>query len=150
MMKSRIRKGNALVLVTIVMFAVALIAASLTMYFSIANRLVAKNNRYFNKRIELSNEANHNYALLLNGENSAFETEINKLDVVGEKVSFTLNGYQSEVECKEYTDSSNFTFMYSLSTIESSTRYTYSVEMNVISGEYQMSLMEAYGVYDIS
>ena len=149
-MRKSIKKGNALVLVTVIMFAVALIAAALTMYFSIGNRLVHKNNQYFTRKIELSSEVNHNYLLLLQGENDALQSEINKLDVVGEKVSFTLNGYDSELECDEFIDSSNFTFTYSLLSTLSNKKYTYSVEINVISTTYEMSSKEAYAVYDIS
>ena len=149
-MMAKFRKGNALVLVTIVMFAVSVIAASLTMYFAFANRVAEKNSRYFNKRIELSNEVNHNYLLLLEGENSTLEAKIGGLSSVGDKESFILNGYQSEVECSDYTDSENLSFVYSISSDVSNIRYTYSLQLILDSNEYQATLKEAYTTYDLS
>ena len=69
MIKS-IKKGNALILTTVILFAVSTIAAGLTMYFYHASIVANNTNIYLRKRVDLENEFNKNYLKALSGENS--------------------------------------------------------------------------------
>ena len=61
----KIKKGNALVLTTVILFAVSLIAASLTTYFYYAAIQNQNANLYTQKHIELENEFNKNYEIMV-------------------------------------------------------------------------------------
>lgn len=64
----RIKKANALILTTVILFAVSTIAAGITMYFYHASLLAKNTNVYFQKRVDLENEFNKNFLVVLNNE----------------------------------------------------------------------------------
>lgn len=106
MMKRRIRKGNALVLTTVILFAVSIIAAGLTMYFYYANIQSNNSNVYSQKHVELENEFNSKYIYVLSGESVQMrddESPINISDVIKLQVTetqsqhFTLGDYRTSI-----------------------------------------------------
>ena len=64
MMKT-VKKGNALILTTVILFAVSTIAAGITMYFYHSSLLAKNTNVYFQKHVDLENEFNKNYLIVL-------------------------------------------------------------------------------------
>lgn len=62
---NRFKKGNALVLTTMILFAVSIIAAGLTMYFYYAAIQNRNSNLYYEKHVELENEFNKTYEILV-------------------------------------------------------------------------------------
>ena len=151
-MMKRIKKGNALVVVTIILFAISIIAGSLSMYFAVGNRLTAKNNRYFNNRIELSNEVNANYKALLSKEVITLDdssslnlyTSLNSFDSTDDSITFVLNGYTNKIVCDSYTDSNNKEMTYSISFISNEKEYIYSTNLTLSSGIYSLGSQEVY------
>ena len=148
----RIKKGNALVVVTIVLFAISIIAGSLSMYFAVGNRLTAKNNRYFNNRIALSNEVNSNYKALLSKESVTLDdstslnlyTALNSFDEEGDSVTFVVNGYTNKIVCDSYTNSSNKEMTYSVSFVSNEREYIYSTNLTLSGGKYSLGTKEVY------
>ena len=67
-MIKRIKKASALILTTVILFAVSTIAAGINMYFYRAALLTRNTNVYFQKHIELENEFNKNFLVVLNTE----------------------------------------------------------------------------------
>ena len=61
----KFRKGNALVLTTVILFAVSIIAASLTTYFYYAAIQNKNANLYLQRHVELENEFNKNYEIMV-------------------------------------------------------------------------------------
>ena len=68
-MIKRFKKANALILTTVILFAVATIAAGVTMYFYRAALLTKNTNVYYQKHIDLENEFNKYFRIVLNNEN---------------------------------------------------------------------------------
>ena len=75
-MIKRLRRANALLTTTIILFAVSIIAASLTMYFFTSQRISQKMNTYYLRRIELSNEMNKTYQIIFKHFNKNFHNFI--------------------------------------------------------------------------
>jgi len=64
----RSRNGNALVLTTVILLAVSIIAASLTTYFYHAAIMNQNSNLYVQKHIELENEFQKTYEIMIKNE----------------------------------------------------------------------------------
>ena len=99
----RFRKGNALVLTTMILFAVSIIAAGLTMYFYYASIQNQNANLYAEKHVELENEFNKTYKIMLEN-TQLFEPDGPNLAVKAEGLHeneaypFEHNGYKQKFE----------------------------------------------------
>ena len=102
----KFKKGNALVLTTVILFAVSLIAASLTTYFyyaSIQNRNACL---YTQKHIELENEFNRNYKIMVKNTRISeddmstpnLSAQASTLNESNSIFIFTNNGYKNKFE----------------------------------------------------
>ena len=67
-MMKRFKRANALILTTVILFAVATIAAGITMYFYRAALLTKNTNVYYQKHIDLENEFNKYFRIVLDNE----------------------------------------------------------------------------------
>lgn len=123
-MMKRFKKGNALLTTTIIMFAISFIAASLTSYFYYASIQTNNQNLYAQKHVELENEFNKNYELILKNvlvdidnsdEQKNLNTQITTLGN-GQVFSFSKNGYKSKVERIDDVDEFTKAFKYSIET----------------------------------
>ena len=95
----KFRKGNALLFTVIILFTISTIATALTMYFYRANLIAKNSNAYFEKHLELSNEMNATYKVILeNNDNNDFGLNLHsKVDAISsnEKMIYTalINNY---------------------------------------------------------
>lgn len=74
MLVKKFKKANALLLTTVILFAVSTIAAGITMYFYRTSILSRNTNIYFQKHIELENEFNKHYLIITKNETSDLRT----------------------------------------------------------------------------
>ena len=122
-MRKLFKKGNALVTTTVILFAVSILAAGLTTYFYYASIQTNNQNLYNNKHIELENQFNKNYGLILLNEQVTFDNSEEK-NINGQiatlsnnaTFTFTLNGYKNKVERIEDFDINTKAFKYSVET----------------------------------
>ena len=109
----KIRKGNALVLTTVILFAVSIIAASLTTYFYYASIQNRNASLYTEKHIELENEFNKNYEILVkntriseNDESSPnLSAQASTLNESNKIFVYTNNNYKNRFEYVSQTGS---------------------------------------------
>ena len=102
----KIKKGNALVLTTTILFAVSIIAASLTSYFYYATIQNRNASLYTAKHIELENEFNKNYEILVkntriseNDESSPnLSAQASTLNESNKIFVYTFNKYKNRLE----------------------------------------------------
>ena len=151
----RARKGNALVLTTIILFAVSIIAAGLTMYFYYASIQNQNSNLYAEKHVELENEFNKVYKIMIENELLDGTYLSVKADgvVPDEPYPFEHNGFKHKFE---YADPQGGlkTFTYTIETsklMKSGRTREYSLVKTItvqsISGNYVFNvLMEDYYV----
>ena len=114
-MMKRFKKANALILTTVILFAVATIAAGITMYFYRAALLTKNTNVYYQKHIDLENEFNKYFRIVLDNEledshdvRSYFTTPTEPTK------AFREGDYYSTIE-REF-DGSKYTFSYEIVT----------------------------------
>ena len=122
-MRKLIRKGNALVTTVVVLLAISILAAGLTTYFYYATIQTNNQNLYNNKRIELENQFNKNYRLILLDEPVTFDNHEEKningqIATLGNNATFTftLNGYKNKIERIADVDENTKAFKYSIET----------------------------------
>ena len=119
----KIKKANALVLTTVILFAVALIATSLTTYFYYAAIQNQNANLYTQKHIELENEFNKNYEIMVknsrisqNDESSPnLSSQASMLNESNSIFNFTNNKYKNKFEYVSST-STVITFTHTIET----------------------------------
>lgn len=109
----KFKKGNALVLTTVILFAVSIIAASLTTYFYYASIQNRNASLYTEKHIELENEFNKNYEILVkntriseNDESSPnLSAQASTLNESNKIFVYTNNKYKNKFEYVSQTGS---------------------------------------------
>ena len=102
----KIRNANALVLTTVILFAVSIIAASLTTYFYHAAIMNQNSNLYVQKHIELENEFQKTYEIMVKNERiNEFDdstpnlsTEATSLNETRPIFNFVVNKYKNRFE----------------------------------------------------
>ena len=109
----RIKKANALILTTVILFAVSTIAAGITMYFYHASLLAKNTNVYFQKRVDLENEFNKNYLKVIDTEST------------DELRSYFL--YHSEAS-KAFLDGEYYSTIKYLGEVDGKDKFTYEIE----------------------
>ena len=109
-MIKRIKKANALMFTVVILLAVSIIASGITMYFYHASILANNSNIYSQKRIELENEFNKKFKVVLKdvegseNENKArdfFKNHISESTAFLEGDYYTTIRYYGEVEGKD-------------------------------------------------
>ena len=153
------KKGNALLTTTIIMFAISIIAASLTTYFYYASIQTNNQNLYTQKHVELENEFNKNYELILKNilidiDNSNEQKNINtQITTLGNGAVFlfTRNGYKNQIERIADVDENTRAFKYSIETsheFKSGRVRDYKLTKTLIlSSSLQYSLLPTEGYY---
>ena len=151
----RIRKGNALVLATVILFAVSIISSGLTTYFYYANIQNSFSNLYSQKHVELQNEFFAKYKILVSNENKTYGADslllgsvIEDLTSAGDSYYFVDNEFTNKFE---YVSSINNkkTVLYILET--TAKNRLFHLEKNIVVLDtspktYQVSSEEVYKV----
>ena len=133
----RYKKGNALVLTTMVLFAVSIIAAGLTMYFYFAAIQNQNSNLYNQKHIELENQFNKTFEIMVkngrisqnDGSEPLISSEAYNLEST-KFFTFKNNGYDNTFEFVTKSDDKVvFTHkIETLQTMKSGTTRQYSLK----------------------
>jgi hypothetical protein len=114
-MIKRFKKANALILTTVILFAVATIAAGITMYFYRAALLTKNTNVYYQKHIDLENEFNKYFRIVLDNELEDSQGVRSYFTTPAEPTKAFLEGdYYSTI--KREFDGSMYTFSYEIQT----------------------------------
>ena len=114
-MMKRFKKANALILTTVILFAVATIAAGITMYFYRAALLTKNTNVYYQKHIDLENEFNKYFRIVLDDELEDSQGVRSYFTTPTEPTKAFLEGdYYSTI--KREFDGSKYTFSYEIET----------------------------------
>ena len=112
----KIKRGNALILTTVILFAVSTIAAGITMYFYHASVLANNTNIYAQKRVDLENEFNKNYLKVID------QTSVDELR--------TYFLYHSE-SSKAFLDGDYYSTIKYVGEVDGKDKFTYEIETTV-------------------
>jgi len=127
-MMKKVKNGNALVLTTVILFAVSIIAASLTTYFYHAAIMNQNSNLYVQKHVELENEFQKTYEIMVkNTRINEFDestpnlsTEAASLNETRSIFNFVNNKYKNRFEYLS-TDGGVVTFTHTIETSKTMT-----------------------------
>ena len=114
MMKT-VKKGNALILTTVILFAVSTIASGITMYFYHSSLLAKNTNVYYQKHMDLENEFNKNYLIVLDS---------TKEDEHGLRSYFSIHAE----ETKAFLDGEYYSSIRHLGEEDGKQKFTYEIE----------------------
>ena len=145
----KIKKGNALVLTTVILFAVSTIATGVTMYFYYTSVTTRTSNIFIQKHIELETEFNKNYNIILSGEQvvlregesaKSLEAVVRiEVNATTPTYTFTFNNYKNVIKFVSI-DGDVKTCAYSLET--SLNNRDYFLQKTIVIHDYNGSNVE--------
>jgi len=118
-MIKRIKRANALMFTVVILLAVSIIASGITMYFYHASLQANNSNIYSQKRVELENDFNQKYLIIIDDSRDDSQYYLRKFFAVQSGSKSFLDGeryttikYESEKETAE-----NYVYTYKIETV---------------------------------
>lgn len=144
-MIKRIKKANALMFTVVILLAVSIIASGITMYFYHASIQANNSNIYSNKHIELENEFNKKYKVVLT-QDAETDNEIKTKDFfnnhTSESTAFLEGDYYTTI--RYFNESNSFT--YEVETAYKNKEYHLIKTIYLVDSKFSVDAKEVYYV----